>query len=259
VEAEQEVILSGGAINSPQLLMLSGIGPADILQSLDIHVVANLPGVGRNLQDHPGVLTYYETKPSFSQFGSLPENMAFVKTQPDLLKPDIQIIGGPCYFPPTVKGFGFSTATVLVSVQSRGHLTLRSPDPTQHPAIYANYLSAEEDLQTLVEGLKIARRLAQTKAYAPFCEREEIPGPQIQSDKQIIEFLRTNVQTMFHIIGTCKMGNDTMAVVDEHLRVHEIENLRVVDASIMPTIPSGNTNAPTIMIAERIADEFGKK
>ena len=104
VEAEQEVILSGGAINSPQLLMLSGIGPADILQSLDIHVVANLPGVGRNLQDHPGVLTYYKTKPSFAQFGSLPENMAFVKTQPDLLRPDIQIIGCPCYFPPTVKG-----------------------------------------------------------------------------------------------------------------------------------------------------------
>jgi choline dehydrogenase len=259
VEAKQEVILSGGAINSPQLLMLSGIGPADILQSLDIHVVANLPGVGRNLQDHPGVLTYYKTKPSFAQFGSLPENMAFVKTRPDLLKPNIQIIGGPCYFPPTVKGSGFSTATVLVSVQSRGHLTLRSPDPTQHPAIYANYLSAEEDLQALVEGVKIVRRLAQTKAYAPFYEREDIPGPQIQRDKQIIEFLRTSVQTMFHTIGTCKMGNDTMAVVDERLRVHKIENLRVVDASIMPTIPSGNTNAPTIMIAEKIADEFGKK
>ena len=258
VEAEQEVILSGGAINSPQLLMLSGIGPADVLQSLDIHVVVNLAGVGRNLQDHPGILTYYKTKPSFSQFGSLPENMAFVKTHPDLLKPDIQIIGGPCYFPPTVKGSGFSRATVLVSVQSRGHLTLRSPDPTQHPAIYANYFSAEEDLQALVEGVKLVRRLAQTKAYAPFYEREEIPGPQIQSDEHIIEFLRTSVQTMFHPIGTCKMGNDTMAVVDEHLRVYGIENLRVVDASIMPTIPSGNTNAPTIMIAEKIADEFGK-
>jgi choline dehydrogenase len=118
---------------------------------------------------------------------------------------------------------------------------------------------AMEPLQTLVEGVKTVRRLAQTKAYAPFFEREEIPGLQIQSDKQIIEFLRTNIQTMFHIIGTCKMGNDTMAVVDEHLRVHEIENLRVVDASIMPTIPSGNTNAPTIMIAEKLADEFGKK
>ena len=262
VEAEQEVILSGGAINSPQLLMLSGIGPADVLQSLDIHIVANLPGVGKNLQDHLGVLTYYKTKPSFSQFGSLPENMAFVKTRPDLLKPDIQIIGAPCYFLPTVKGIkgsGFSIATVQTSVQSRGHLTLRSPDPTQHPAIYANYLSAEEDLQALVEGVKIVRRLAQTKAYAPFYEREEIPGPQFQSDNQIIEFLRTNLQTMFHAIGTCKMGNDVMAVVDERLRVHQIESLRVVDASIMPTIPNGNTNAPTIMIAEKIADEFGKK
>src|SRR5262245_11773386 len=259
MQVERVVVLSAWDINSPQLLMLSGIGPADILQSLDIHVVANLPGVGRNLQDHPGVLTYYKTKPSFSQFGSLPENMAFVKTKPDLLKPDIQIIGGPCYFPPTVKGSGFSTATVLVAVQSRGYLTLRSADPTLPPAIYADYLSAEEDLQALVEGVKIVRRLAQTKAYAPFYEREEIPGLQIQSDKQIIEFLRTNVQTLFHTIGTCKMGNDAMAVVDEHLRVHEVENLRVVDASIMPTIPSGNTNAPTIMIAEKIADEFGKK
>jgi choline dehydrogenase len=258
VEAEQEVILSAGAINSPQLLMLSGIGPADVLQSLDIHVLANLPGVGKNLQDHLGVLTYYKTKPSFSQFGSLPENMAFVKTRPDLLKPDIQIIGAPCYFPPTVKGSGFSTATVQTTVQSRGHLILRSPDPTQHPAIYANYLSAEEDLQALVEGVKIVRRLAQTKAYAPFYESEEIPGPQIQSDRQIIEFIRTNVQTMFHASGTCKMGNDAMAVVDEHLRVHGIEGLRVVDASIMPTIPNGNTNAPTIMIAEKIADEFAK-
>src|SRR5262245_38241920 len=259
VEVEREVVLSAGAINSPQLLMLSGIGPADILESLDIHVVANLPGVGRNLQDHPGVLTYYRTKPSFSQFGSLPENVAFVKTQPNLPKPDVQIIGGPCYFPPTVKGSGFSAATVLVSVQSRGHLTLRSPDPTQHPAIYANYLSAQEDVQALVEGMRIVRRLARTKAYAPFYESEEVPGPAIQRDEQLIEFLRGNVQTMFHAGSTCKMGNDAMAVVDEHSRVHKIDNLRIVDASIMPTITSGNTNAPTIMIAEKIADEFRKR
>ena len=184
--------------------------------------------------------------------------MAFVKTRPDLLKPDVQIIGGPGYFPPTVKGSGFSAATVLVSVQSRGHLTLRSPDPTQLPAIYANYFSAEEDLQALVEGVNIVRRLARTKAYAPFYEREEVPGPEIQSVKQLIEFLRSNVQTMFHPVGTCKMGNDAMAVVDQHSRVHKIDNLRIVDASIMPTISSGNTNAPTIMIAEKIAEGLRK-
>jgi choline dehydrogenase len=259
VQAKKEVILSGGAINSPHLLMLSGIGPADLLQSLDIPVVADLPGVGKNLQDHPGVLTYYKTKPSFSQFGSHPETVAFVKTHPDLLKPDLQIIGGTGYFPPTVPGSGFSFATILVSVQSRGHLTLRSTDPTQYPAIYANYLSAEEDLQALVDGVKLVRRLAQTQAYAPFYERDDIPGPQIESDEQIIEFLRNAVQTMFHPIGTCKMGHDAMAVVDEQLRVHGIERLRVVDASIMPTIPNGNTNAPTIMIAEKSADELIKK
>jgi choline dehydrogenase len=254
VLAKQEVILSGGAINSPHLLMLSGIGPADLLQSLDIRVVADLPGVGQNLQDHPGLPTYYKTKPSFSQFANYPETMAFVKTRPDLLKPDIQLIGGPGYFPPHGTGSGFSIATVLVSVQSRGHVTLRSPDPTQPPAISANYLSAEADLQALVDGVKLVRRLVQTQAYAPFYEMEDTPGPHIQSDEQIVEFLRTTVQTIFHPVGTCKMGHDAMAVVDEQLRVHGIEGLRIVDASIMPTIPGGNTNAPTIMIAEKIAD-----
>jgi choline dehydrogenase len=256
VLAKKEVILSGGTINSPQLLMLSGIGPADHLQSLDIRIMADLPGVGKNLQDHPGVLTYYQTKPSFSQFGSLPETIAFVKTRPELLKPDLQIIAGPCYFPSTVRGSGFSIATILISVQSRGHVTLRSPDPTQPPAITANYLSAQADLQALVEGVKLMRRLAQTQAYAPFYEREDIPGPHIQSNEQIIAFLRTSIQTMFHPVGTCKMGHDAMAVVDEQGRVYGIEGLRIVDASIMPTIPNGNTNAPTMMIAEKIADRL---
>jgi choline dehydrogenase len=250
----KEVILSGGAINSPQILMLSGIGPTDQLRALDIRVVADVPGVGNNLQDHPGILTYYKTKPSFSQFGNVPENMAFVKTQPDLPEPNIQIISGPCYFPPTVKGSGFSMATVLVSVQSRGHVALRSTDPTQYPAIYASYLSSEADRRALVDGVKLMRRLARTKAYAPFYEEEEYPGPQAQNDKEIAEFIRNNVQTMYHPVGTCKMGHDAMAVVDEQLRVYGIEGLRVVDASIMPTITHGNTNAPTMMIAEKIAD-----
>ena len=254
VLAKKEVILSGGTINSPQLLLLSGIGPADLLQSLAIPVVADLPGVGQNLQDHLGVLTYYKTKPSFSQFGSVPENMAFVKTRPDLLKPDIQLISGPCYFPPVVQGSGFSIATILVSVQSRGYLTLRSPDPTQHPVVYANYLSAEADLQALVDGVKLARQLAQTQAYAPFYHREDIPGSHIQRDEDLVEFIRNTATTFFHPVGTCKMGHDAMAVVDEQLRVHGIAGLRIVDASIMPTIPGGNTNAPTIMIAEKIAD-----
>src|SRR5262249_7842559 len=155
--------------------------------------------------------------------------------------PDLQIVAGPCYFPPTVRGSGFSIATILVSVQSRGHVTLRSPDPTQPPAFTANYLSAQADLQALVEGVKLMRRLAQTQAYAPFYEREDIPGSHIQSDEQIIAFLRTSIQTMFHPVGTCKMGHDAMAVVDEQGRVYGIEGLRIVDASIMPTIPNGNT------------------
>jgi choline dehydrogenase len=256
VLSSKEVILSGGVINSPQLLMLSGIGPADLLRSLAIPVVADLPGVGHNLQDHPGVLTYHKTKPSFSQFGSVPENMAFVKTRPDLLKPDLQIISGPCYFPPVVKGSGFSIATVLVSVQSRGYLTLRSPDPAQHPAVHVNYLSARADLQALVGGVKLARQLARTRAYAPFYDKEDIPGSNIQSDQELVEFVRNTAYTFFHPVGTCQMGRDAMAVVDEQLRVHGMAGLRIVDASIMPTIPGGNTNAPTIMIAEKIADRI---
>jgi choline dehydrogenase len=239
--------------------LLSGVGPTDQLGVLGIRVVADIPGVGHNLQEHPSVYMYYTTKPSFSQFGSTPEGVAFIKTQHDLPDPDIQMISVPFFFPP-VTGSGYTLVPILTNPQSRGHLTLRSTDPTQYPAIYANYLSSETDLQTLVKGVKLARRLSQTKAFAPFYEVEEIPGPHIQSDKEIVEYIRNNVQSTYHPVGTCKMGHDALAVVDDQLRVHGVEGLRVVDASIMPTIVNGNTNAPVIMIAEKIADQLsGRK
>jgi choline dehydrogenase len=255
---KKEVILSGGAINSPQLLLLSGVGPADQLRALNIRVVADVPGVGKNLQDHPSVFMYATTKPSFSQFGSLPEGIAFVRTQSYLLEPDIQLLMVPSFFPNTVQGAGYTIVPVLVSPQSRGHLTLRSTDPTQYPAIFANYFANQADLQTLVRGVKLTRELSQSKAFAPFYERGADPSSQIQSDWEIVEYLRNTVQTLFHPAGTCKMGHDAMAVVDDQLRVRGIEGLRVVDASIMPIIPNANINAPTIMIAEKAADLISK-
>lgn len=258
MRVKKEVILSAGAINSPQTLLLSGVGPADQLQALGIRVVADVPGVGNNLQDHPCMFTYSTTKPSFSQFGNLPEGIGYIKTQQDLPEPDIQLLTAPFFFPPLVPGNGHTIALVLVHPQSRGHLTLRSTDPTQHPAIFANYLAKQADLQTLVEGMKVVRRLNQTQAFAPFYEGEVEPGLHIQSDEDFVEYIRTHLQSIYHPVGTCKMGHDDLAVVDEQLRVYGVEGLRVVDASIMPTLINGNTNAPTIMIAEKIADLLSK-
>jgi choline dehydrogenase len=253
VRANKEVILSCGAINSPQLLMLSGVGPGEHLQKFGIRVVADVAGVGENLQDHPSVYTYYTTKPSFSEFGGSPEGNAFVKTQPDLPEPDLQLIFTPFFFPP-VLGNGYTVVVVLATPQSRGRLTLRSTDPIQHPAIFANYLAKQEDGEKLIKGTKLVRRLNQTKALATFYKEDSHPGAQIQREEELVAFVRNHIQTMYHPVGTCKMGHDALAVVDEQLRVRGTEGLRVVDASIMPTIVNGNTNAATIMIGEKAAD-----
>ena len=254
VGAQKEVILSAGAINSPQLLLLSGVGPAEQLQRLGIRVVADLPGVGENLQDHPGVVTYYTTKPSYSAFGGLAESgNAFVKTQPDLPEPDLQLIFGPFFLPPVV-GKGYTVIVVLATPQSRGRLTLRSADPTQHPAICANYLAKPEEAAKLVTGIQLVRRLNQTKALAPFYQEDAHPSAQIQRAEELVEFVRNHAQAFYHNVGTCKMRQDALAVVDEQLRVRGTAGLRVVDASIMPTIVNGNTNAATIMIGEKAAD-----
>jgi choline dehydrogenase len=274
----KEVILSGGAINSPQLLMLSGIGPADHLQALGIPLIVDLPGVGQNLQDHLAVPVAYKCTRAITlanaeklgnvlnflafKKGPLTSNVAeaggFVKTKAELPTPDLQLLFAPGFFInhgfTQIEGHGFTFAPTLLQPQSRGRITLRSNDPFEAPAIQPNYLASEFDLQTLVEGVHICRSIAQTKAFSEFCSAEAYPGSQTVGDESISEYVRNYAETLYHPVGTCKMGSDSMAVVDAQLCVHTIESLRVVDASIMPAIVGGNTNAPTIMIAEKAAD-----
>ncbi|HKP86371.1 MAG TPA: choline dehydrogenase [Blastocatellia bacterium] len=273
-----EVILCGGTVNSPQLLMLSGIGPADGLKPLGIPVVADLPGVGENLQDHLAIFVAYKcSKPitlanaeklgnvlSFLLFkkGPLTSNVAeaggFVKTKSELAAPDLQFHFAPVYFInhgfTQIEGHGFTFGPTMLRPESRGRIALRSNDPFAPPAIQPNYLASESDMQVLAEGVKLARALARTEAFARLCGEEVYPGAQTEGESQINEYVRDSVETLYHPVGTCKMGDDAMAVVDAQLRVRGVERLRVVDASIMPVIVSGNTNAPTIMIAEKAAD-----
>lgn len=278
VNVKKEVILSGGAINSPQLLMLSGIGPADHLKALGIPVVADLPGVGQNLQDHPAIVVLYASTQAISlAHAQSPENLqdfidnkrgpltsnvaeggAFVRTQANLPMPDIQYHFAPVYYLnhgfTVPEGDGYTIAPCVLHPQSRGYIALRSTNPAEAPNIQPNYFAEEADMQALVAGVKIARKLGEARAFAPFRDVETHPGPQAQSDEEIAEYIRNYVETLYHPVGTCKMGNDAMAVVDAHLRVRGVEGLRVIDASIMPTVVGGNTNAPTIMIAEKAAD-----
>lgn len=274
----REVILSGGAINSPQVLLLSGIGPADELRALGIGVVADVPGVGGNLQDHLAVMVCYASTQPISLAGietaenlgeyvehqrgpftsNVGESGGFVTIAPDAPEPDLQYHFAPAYYInhgfTVPEGHGYTIGPTMVCPRSTGAITLRSTDPTQYPAIAANYLDRETDLRVLIEGVKLARRLGQSGAFDAYRGAETLPGPQASSDEEIAAFIRAYAETLYHPVGTCKMGGDEQAVVDDQLRVRGVEGLRVVDASIMPTIVNGNTNAPTIMIAEKAAD-----
>ena len=276
--ATSEVILAGGAVNSPQLLLLSGLGPAEELKRAGIRVEQNLPGVGKNLQDHlmvsagyrctkPVSLATAESLPNLLRYlcfkrGPLVSNVAeagiFLRTRADLEVPDLQLLFGPAYYVnhglETRKDHCFGFAPTLIAPESRGEITLRSADPLAPATIHANYLSTEQDLRVIVEGVRLCRRIAHTKAFQPYRGVELHPGEEATTDAAIADFIRGAAQTLYHPVGTCKMGNDEMAVVDSRLRVHGIEGLRVVDASVMPRIIAGNTNAPTIMIAEKAAD-----
>ena len=277
-----EVILSAGAIGSPQILQLSGIGPGDLLQGLGIPIIKDLAGVGENLQDHLQIRSVYEVNvPTFNEeINSLvgrmkiglqyvfsrsgPMSMGasqvciFARSRPGLDTPDIQFHFQPLSAEkPGIEMHSFSGITLSVCQlrpESKGRVQIISPDPKTYPAIHPNYLATPSDQQTVVDSLKLTRRLAKTEALRSYVIREHLPGSNIKTDEDLLDSARNIAQTIYHPTSTCKMGSDVTSVVDERLRVHGIAGLRVVDASIMPTIVSGNTNAPTIMIAEKASD-----
>jgi choline dehydrogenase len=282
--ASREVILSGGAINSPQTLMLSGIGPADHLRAQHIDVVADVPGVGGNLQDHVDAATLYHCKTRdtydtanelvtlakylFAKTGPgtscIAETGGFLRTSDGLAAPDVQLHFIPAFVidhgKTKMKTNGMTLHMCLLRPESRGTIRLKSPDPLDHPAIDANYLAERRDLDVLVKGTKMAREIFAQKAMDVYRGEEMEPSASRKTDAEITEWIRARCETIYHPVGTCKMGpdSDPAAVVDNELRVRGVQGLRVVDASVMPTLIGGNTNAPTIMIAERVSDLIKK-
>jgi choline dehydrogenase len=284
-DVEGEVILSAGAIGSPQILQLSGIGPSDHLSELEIKVVHELKGVGANLQDHFQARSLYRcTKPItlndrvkspwqkmlmgmewiVNRTGPLTigagQGGIFAKTRPELETPDVQfhliLFSADKPGEPLHDFSGFTASVCQLRPESRGTVKIASRDPKEHPKIHANYLATETDRQCMVDGLKLARRLAETEAMKPLIDEELEPGPDVVSDEAFLAYARKRGGTIFHPTSTCMMGPSTnpMMVVDNRLRVHGLDGLRVADASIMPTVVSGNTNAACIMIGEKLAD-----
>lgn len=291
IRAAREVILSAGAVNSPQLLMLSGIGPADELAAAGIAPMHDLPGVGKNLQDHVDCVmawqctqpvTLYKDLRADKIMFSVAQGMltgegivttfpyeagAFVRSQPELIAPDIQLhfmpaleatanlhLPNPFRRAAVEDNHGFTLRVGPVNPDSRGEITLRSADPKAPPRIQPNYLATQFDIDTMIRGIRLTRDVINQKSFDRYRGAEIAPGPARLSDAELTEWLRATAMTTFHPVGTCKMGSDALAVVDSRLRVHGIDGLRVADASIMPIISSGNTNAPAIMIGERCAD-----
>ncbi len=280
VSANAEVVLSAGAIGSPQILKLSGIGPGEELKNLGIKVEHELKGVGENLQDHLQVRLVYKINRKicvndevnnlvgkalagiqFGLFRKGPLSLAasqvaiFTKIDPGAVAPDVQFHFQPFSADKPGEGLhkfsAFTSSICQLRPESRGSINLTSPDPFVYPAIVPNYLSATKDQEIVIGGMKLARRIAKSKTLANLVTEEHLPGAQVETDEALLEAARNIGQTIYHPVGTCKMGQDVNSVVDDRLRVHNISGLRVVDASIMPVIASGNTNAPTIMIAEK--------
>lgn len=282
--AKREVLLCAGAIASPQILQRSGIGPAALLESFDIPVVHDLPGVGQNLQDHLEMYLQYECKEPVSLYPALQwwnqpkigaewlfggtgigasnqfEAGGFIRSRKEFAWPNIQY-----HFLPVainyngsnaVKEHGFQCHVGSMRSPSRGRVQIKSRDPHQHPSILFNYMSSEQDWQEFRDAIRITREIIKQPALDKYRGREISPGEDCRTDEQLDEFVRNHAETAFHPCGTCKMGSDEMAVVDGQGRVHGVEGLRVVDASIMPQIITGNLNATTIMIGEKIADRI---
>ncbi len=283
--ANKEVIICGGAINSPQILELSGIGNPNILKKLGIELSHTLIGVGENLRDHIGprivyrikqpglsynerargfnlikqVSNYFFKKDGFLTLPSAPV-LGFLKTKPELASPDIQLH----FIPYRVvlengkrklgKDPGITCTINQNRPDSQGSIHIKSNDPQKYPEIKFNFLSKSSDCETLIEGFKLIRKLMNSDEVQQFCGEELQPGYKTSSDEEILKFIRDKAETLYHPSGTCKMGNDKLAVVDNKLKVYGINNLRVADASIMPTLISGNTNGVCMMIGERCAD-----
>jgi choline dehydrogenase len=279
----RELVLSGGAINSPQLLQLSGVGPGALLQGLGIEVVADKAGVGSHLQDHYQVRNVYEcTRPlsvndevrsplrkvaaalRWALFRTGPLAIGaghvglFARTRPELETPDVQFhfirfsadgAGAKLH-----DYSGFTVSVCQLRPESRGSIHIRSADPREPPAIQPNYLDTAGDRDTMMAGMHLARKIIELPAMRSYVRREVLPGPEVNSDEEMLEYIRHYGSTIFHPTSTCRMGQDDMAVVDERLRVRGIDALRVADASIMPTVVSGNTNASCVMIGEKAAD-----
>lgn len=281
--AQKEILICAGAIGSPHILQLSGVGPGPQLQKLGIPLVHDLPGVGENLQDHLQVRLIYKTRDAITLndevnsllrklrigleyilFRTGPMTMGasqvaiFAKSRQDLETPDIQFHIQP--FSCDAPGSGlhrfsaFTSSVCQLRPESRGRIVLRSPSPEAHPAIHPNYLATPTDQLTTVEAMRLARRLALTPPLSMLISEEWAPGPEAKSESDLLNYARNKGTTIYHPVGTCKMGTDELGVVDHRLAVHGLKGLRVVDASIMPSIVSGNTNAPTIMIAEKASD-----
>jgi choline dehydrogenase len=281
VRAAREVLLSAGAIGSPQLLLLSGIGPPEDLQAASVPVLVALPGVGRNLQDHLDFCTLYKcTRNITYDFGmwreaavglrylltgsgpgvsNVAEAGGFARTRfASDARADLQFHFVPAQLDDhgrnRLPGHGFTVHACVLRPASRGQVTLRSASAFDPPRIFAGYLSAGEDLAHLIEGVRISREIIAAGPFAPYRGREIFPGPDAVSEEQLRQVVRQKAESIYHPVGTCRMGVDDQAVVDADLRVRGVAGLRVVDASIMPRIIGGNTNAPTIMIAEKAAD-----
>ena len=286
VRADREVILCGGSYNSPQVLMLSGIGPADELRAHGIEVAQDLPGVGKNLQEHILTFVQFKTKDPVTFMKELRWDklavatlqwlatksgpmanqpltaLGFVKSRPDLERPDLEIFCNPVrldadvWFPlvkPALE-HAFESCPSLLHPHSRGEVTLRSADPADHPRILFNFLKEAEDRRAMREGIRIVRDMYSRGPLGEMIERELKPGPGVQSDEELDAYIRASMDLDHHPTSTCMMGTDAMSVVDPQLKVHGIEALRVVDASVMPRVNAGHTNAPTVMIAEKAAD-----
>jgi choline dehydrogenase len=283
LRAKAEVVLCAGAIQSPQLLMLSGIGDGEHLMSLGLDVKHHLPGVGRNLHDHLASPVHMVTEHTDSygiSWRAMPRNLvnileylafrsgplasnvfesvAFLKTTDGLTRPDIQLVFQPAKklkpgFPFPI-GHGYAVSPVALYPRSRGRLTLASADPLAPPAIDANLLGVSEDIEPLIRAIRLVRRAFASPPFAKYAAVESAPGTGVQSDQEIAAYIRATSYTVHHPAGTCRMGSDPEAVLDPQLRVRGLEGLRVADASVMPMLIGGNTNAPVVMIAEKAAD-----